>query len=65
MDYTGVLQGGKGGPVVLAGNPDESRIITSVEKTRPPFMPPKIFPALTEDRITALRNWIAEGAEDN
>jgi hypothetical protein len=65
LSYASVMQGGKSGPIVVAGDPDGSRIISSVEKTKPPHMPPRIFPALTEDRIQALRQWIAEGAEDN
>lgn len=65
LSYEAVMRGGKSGDFVIPGNPDESRLITSVEKTREPFMPPRIFPALTEDRIQALRQWISEGAEDN
>jgi len=65
LSYEAVMKGGKSGDFVIPGNPDESRLITSVEKTREPFMPPRIFPALTEDRIGALRQWISEGAEDN
>ncbi len=65
LDYAGVMKGGKSGGFVVPGDPDNSRVITSVEKTKPPYMPPKIFPALTEDRIQALRQWISEGAKDN
>jgi mono/diheme cytochrome c family protein len=63
--YERVMQGGRSGDFVIPGDPDGSRLITSVEKTRPPHMPPKVFPALTEDRIQAIRAWIAEGAKDN
>ena len=65
LDYEGVIKGGKGGDFVIPGDPDNSRLVTSVEKTKTPFMPPKIFPALTEDRIQAIRQWISEGAENN
>ena len=65
MDYAGVMKGGKSGAFVVPGKPDESRIITSVEMTREPFMPPRVFPSLTEDRIAAIRAWIEEGAKDN
>jgi mono/diheme cytochrome c family protein len=65
LSYETVTKGGKSGGFVVAGKPDESRIVTSIEKTREPFMPPRIFPALTEDRIQAIRQWISEGAEDN
>lgn len=65
LSYASVMKGGKSGPIVVPGDPEGSRIITSVEKTRPPHMPPRVFPALTEDRIQALRQWISEGAKDN
>jgi mono/diheme cytochrome c family protein len=63
--YESVMKGGKSGSFIVAGDPDTSRIITSVEKTKEPFMPPRIFPALTEDRIQAIRQWISEGAKNN
>ena len=65
MDYAGVMQGGKSGPLVLPGDPDKSRIVTSVEMTAEPYMPPRIFTSLTEDRIAAIRLWIEQGAKDN
>ena len=65
LDYDGVMKGGNSGGFVIPGDPDGSRLITSVEKTKTPFMPPKIFPALTEDRIQAIRQWISEGAKNN
>lgn len=65
LDYDGVMKGGKSGDFIIPGDPDNSRLVTSVEKTKTPFMPPKIFPALTEDRIQAIRQWISEGAENN
>jgi hypothetical protein len=63
--YESVLAGGKRGNTIVAGDPDGSQLIGSVTKTKAPHMPPRIFPALTEDRIEALRSWIAEGAENN
>lgn len=65
LSYEGVIKGGKSGSFIVPGDPDASRVITSVEKTREPFMPPKIFPALTEDRIQAIRAWITQGAQNN
>lgn len=65
MSYEGVMAGGKSGGFVVAGDPDTSRVITSVEKTKEPFMPPRVFPALTPDRIQAIRLWISEGAKNN
>jgi len=65
LTFEGVIAGGKSGDFVVAGDPDSSRLVTSVEKTREPFMPPRVFPALTLDRIQAIRQWIAEGAKNN
>ena len=65
LSYEGVLKGGKSGSFVVPGDADGSRLITSVEKTREPFMPPKVFPALTADRIRAIRSWIGQGAKNN
>lgn len=65
LTYETVMKGGNRGSTVVPGNPDGSQIIGSVTKTKPPYMPPRVFPALTEDRIEALRAWITEGAKDN
>ncbi|MDD5309615.1 MAG: hypothetical protein PHU25_20040 [Deltaproteobacteria bacterium] len=65
MSYDGVRKGGKRGPAVIAGDPEGSQIVGSVEKRKEPHMPPRVFSALTEDRIAAIRQWIAEGAKNN
>mgnify|MGYP006300015051 FL=1 len=65
LTYEDVMAGGESGDTIVPGDPDASRLVTSVEMTREPYMPPRIFPALTEDRIQAIRQWIEEGAEDN
>ncbi len=65
LSYEGVIKGGKSGSFVVPADPDASRVITSVEKTKEPFMPPRVFPALTPKRIQAIRTWISEGAKDN
>ncbi len=65
MTYDGVMKGGNRGPAVIPGDPDNSQIVGSVEKTKEPHMPPKVFPALTLDRIQAIRTRIAEGALNN
>ncbi|MCP4678573.1 MAG: hypothetical protein GY854_24290 [Deltaproteobacteria bacterium] len=65
LSYEGVIKGGKSGSFVVPGDPDGSRLVTSVEKTKVPFMPPRVFPALTQDRIQAIRLWITEGAKNN
>ncbi|MFO8071732.1 MAG: c-type cytochrome domain-containing protein [Polyangia bacterium] len=65
LSYESLMEGGKSGDTIVPGDPDASRLVTSVEKARPPHMPPRIFPALTEDRIAAIRDWIEAGAEDD
>jgi hypothetical protein len=65
MTYEGVMKGGNRGPAIVAGDPDHSQLIGSVEKTKEPHMPPKVFSPLTADRIQAIREWIAEGASNN
>jgi hypothetical protein len=65
LTYDSLMKGGGRGNTVVPGEPDSSQIIWSVTKTKAPHMPPRVFPALTEDRIEALRSWIAEGAKDN
>lgn len=67
MTYEGVMKGGDMGPAVVPGDPDGSQLVGSVEKTKTPNMPPNLkrFPPLTKDRITAIRSWISEGAENN
>jgi len=65
MTYEGLMTGGNQGKAVVPGDPDASLIVGAVEKKKWPNMPPKVFPALTPDRIQALRQWIAEGALNN
>ena len=65
MTYDGVMKGGQRGPAVIPGDPDNSQLVGSVEKTKEPYMPPKVFPALTLDRIQAIRTWISEGCLNN
>ena len=65
LTYEDVVKGGKTSGFIKPGDPDGSKIITSVEKTVVPYMPPRIFPALTENRIQAVKQWIEEGAKNN
>ena len=63
-DYALLMKGGRGGPAVVAGKPDESELLTRVclaENDRK-VMPPDGKPLLKKDEIDALRAWIAGGA---
>jgi WD40 repeat protein len=61
--------GGKTGPAVVAGKPDESLIYLLAAHRREPVMPPaakgKKAEAMTPDELDVLRNWIAAGAMDD
>ena len=58
---SGVLKGGAGGPVVLVGNPAQSKLVRVVRwEIADLHMPPK-KPQLSKDDIEALATWIREG----
>jgi hypothetical protein len=56
--YAALIEGPRKGPVVVAGDPDESELIALIESGE---MPPrsKGFP---DDELSTLRDWIAQGA---
>src|SRR5207245_2595694 len=58
-------QGGENGSVVLAGKPDESRIVLQVEGKAKPKMPPAKAKQPQPDELKVLRSWIATGAKDD
>ncbi len=56
----GVMRGGDAGPVVIAGNPDDSLLAAKIERRHRPSMPPRRrMPAAA---ITLIRAWITAGA---
>ncbi len=56
----GVLRGGASGPIVVAGKPDESRLIRAVRHSGELKMPPD--GKLTSQQIDDLTRWIRSGA---
>ena len=58
--YAGLMNGGSGGAVVDAGNPQGSRLWTCSAKKEEPFMPPEGAPLDAKD-LTLLSKWIAGG----
>lgn len=59
----GVAKGGEGGPIIVPGQPDQSRLIEAVRWTNPGFqMPPK--GKLSADQIEKLEQWVTMGAPD-
>jgi hypothetical protein len=59
----GVIKGGQGGPVIVAGEPDESRLIQAIRWTDPDFqMPPT--KQLSPEQIEKFEQWVTMGAPD-
>ena len=58
--YSGLLNGGSGGAVVDAGNPQASRLWTCSAKKEEPYMPPEGAPLEPKD-LALLSKWIAGG----
>lgn len=60
---SGLRLGGEGGPIIVPGAPEKSRLITAVQHSDPSFkMPPDA--KLSADEIAALADWIRQGAVD-
>jgi mono/diheme cytochrome c family protein len=58
-----MLKGGKNGPVIVAGQSEDSRLIDAVtHASGAPAMPPKTDP-LSAEEIAILRTWIDSGAK--
>lgn len=65
MDHLeGIQKGGKSGPFILAGNPDQSLLIQRINLPleNEEHMPPKNKLQLTDDELDILRFWVASGA---
>lgn len=56
-----LASGGKQGPVVVAGRPEESRLLERLTSTDPEERMPRDAPPLTPEQIEAIREWIAGG----
>ncbi len=55
-----LLKGGKSGPALVAGNPDESLILQAVRREQALKMPPT--EPLPQNEIDDLARWVADGA---
>src|SRR5262249_25077383 len=58
------VAGGKSGPALRPGKPDESLVLQLLSGTRKPSMPYK-QPPLSPAKIAVLRQWILAGAKDD
>src|SRR6266704_154980 len=58
--YSGALKGGGSGPVVVARNPDSSKLWRAITHAEDPTMPPN-KPKLPDKELEVFREWIAGG----
>ncbi|MEE2776297.1 MAG: c-type cytochrome domain-containing protein [Acidobacteriota bacterium] len=63
-NHPAALEGGKGGPSYVPGEPDESVLFRHISGDLEPLMPNQGEP-LTADQIDLFRRWITEGAIDD
>jgi mono/diheme cytochrome c family protein len=57
-----LLKGGKTGPAVVPGKPEESLMFLAVTHADPEFKMPLGSPRLTDSEIRDIANWIKNGA---
>jgi hypothetical protein len=57
-----LISGGKRGPAVVPGNPDESLLIQAVRHTHPELRMPMGSSKLTAEEVGYLAQWIKDGA---
>lgn len=60
--HSQALHGGEHGSIVVAGNPEKSRLILVLEKRIEPSMPPDGNKGPSADEIAILKAWIQAGA---
>ena len=64
--YKALMDGADAGPVVVAGQPDKSKLVLLPEhKAKPPMPPAKAKFQPTKDEVALLRAWVAAGAKDD
>ncbi|MDR3690458.1 MAG: c-type cytochrome [Fimbriimonas sp.] len=59
--YQGVMTGGRGGAVITAGDPDNSRIMAYLKANGKPVMPPR--GQLSDGDLQTIAGWIKAGAK--
>jgi Planctomycete cytochrome C len=63
--FKAMMEGGKKGPAVVPGKPDESLLVSRVEHKTKPVMPPAKALQPKPEEIGVLRAWVAAGAKDD
>lgn len=59
--YAALMEGGSSGAVIVAGQPDASRLFKLVSRAEEPYMPPSGDP-LPAEQLALLKEWIQSGA---
>jgi WD40 repeat protein len=65
QSFKALAQGGKHGPVIVAGKADDSTLVLHTEGKKKPPMPPAKALQPKPEEIGILRAWIAAGAKDD
>lgn len=63
--YASVMKGGSEGPVVVAGNPDQSKIVMALKGAPGVKKMPMMAAPLADDKIAMISDWIKDGAKEN
>ena len=61
--YAGLMKGGKSGPAVLAGDPEQSLLVGLISGPKPAM--PKAGAPLSDDEVALIRRWVSEGAAND
>ena len=63
--HVALAKGGERGVAIVAGKPDESRLVLQLEGKSKPKMPPKAANQPKPQEIALVRAWVAAGAKDD
>jgi hypothetical protein len=64
--YQAIMDGSDNGPVIVANQPNKSKLVLLTEhKEKPTMPPPKAKFQPTKDEVALLRAWVTAGAKDD
>lgn len=61
--YESVMKGGEDGPVIVAGDPEKSKLVMALHGSGGVPLMPKNGTPLPEDKIKKIEDWIKAGAK--
>jgi len=61
--YEALMKGGKRGPAIVPGKPDQSLLVKLAGRSEKPTMPPKSEEPLTPEELALIKLWIEQGAK--